>query len=136
MALDPCPHCPKTFDHDNVGARNQHVQSCQGQANGGDVQPARVQAQDTQPTTPGENPVQTARKDAVKDGVNILGAVVEKVFEHRDRLQSAREQRAAGADIAKVEEYPECECGYQFDPAELTGDEVRCPSCQTLWEVF
>lgn len=28
MALDPCPHCGRTFDHDNAGARTNHVKSC------------------------------------------------------------------------------------------------------------
>lgn len=28
MALDPCPYCNKTFDHDNAGARENHVNSC------------------------------------------------------------------------------------------------------------
>ena len=32
MALDPCPHCNKEFDHDNAGARTQHINSCKKEA--------------------------------------------------------------------------------------------------------
>ena len=32
MALDPCPHCGKGFDHDNAGARTQHINSCKKEA--------------------------------------------------------------------------------------------------------
>ncbi len=28
MALEPCPHCGRAFDHDNVGARTNHVNAC------------------------------------------------------------------------------------------------------------
>lgn len=32
MALDPCPHCGKEFDHNNAGARTQHVEACKEEA--------------------------------------------------------------------------------------------------------
>lgn len=32
MALDPCPHCGKEFDHNNAGARTQHTNSCKKEA--------------------------------------------------------------------------------------------------------
>lgn len=32
MAQDPCPYCGKEFDHDNAGARQNHVDSCREEA--------------------------------------------------------------------------------------------------------
>lgn len=28
MSLDPCPHCNRTFDHENKGARVNHINAC------------------------------------------------------------------------------------------------------------
>lgn len=28
MSLDPCPHCGKDFDHNNAGARQNHIDAC------------------------------------------------------------------------------------------------------------
>lgn len=32
MALDPCPYCSKEFDHNNAGARQNHINSCREDA--------------------------------------------------------------------------------------------------------
>lgn len=134
MAQEPCPHCGRPFDHDNAGARTQHVKSCQGAANGGAVEPERVH--ETAVAQPDDDPVVAAQKDAVRDGVNIVGGILEKIFEHRNRLKSAKGDRAQQANLTKAEQYPACvECGYQFGPDELDGAEVRCPDCRTLWEI-
>lgn len=150
MALDPCPHCERKFDHDNEGARTSHIMACTGSdpdpdpdsedaddakahANGG--APAPQQARDTQVAPAGDDPVQAVKMDALRDAAEITLTVVDRLFEHKNRLDDAREHRARNADISKTEDYPACECGYQFEPGELDGDEVRCPSCETLWEI-
>jgi hypothetical protein len=57
MALDPCPYCGKDFDHNNAGARTQHINSCKEEAE--KYQQDTQQAQAAQPAQqPREQPAE------------------------------------------------------------------------------
>lgn len=96
MALEPCPHCGREFDHDNAGARQNHVDSCERekqkfqQSQGG--QPQEAQAQPPQPAqAPAQPPQAQPQPQAGQQGGGNLPAIAEQ--------QSAEVGMALGQSI-------------------------------------
>jgi adenine-specific DNA methylase len=158
--LDPCPHCGRVFEHNNKGARANHVDSC-------DEKPEPT-PETAEPKTPArrEEPAgkpatePTSQQDALQAGSTLANMLVSGAGgspeERADATEQAAtalgglvasagqqmaEQRRQGADrargakqdsIERVDDYVDCpECGAQITNLPEAGSEFDCPGCRT-----
>lgn len=156
-----CRYCGQSFG--NAGAKTNHERACDQNPQSQQAAPAQgqphapqpAQQQQAQPATyqgadsPGgtladaaiaavdDDIPADARRQALKNGLGIVGDAIVRYQSYRERKMQQQRERAANADLEPVTEYPECDCGYQFDGTDvgLNIDEVRCPDCNALYRV-
>lgn len=136
-----CPDC---------GTTKVHVE--QTDSGGGDVPARKPQQQETAPAQAGGGGMsgtQTAialldsdvdtekRAEAVDQAAGIIGNAARELLNYQNQKKQAQDQRAQNAELEKAVQYPECECGYQFDGEDigLSDETVRCPDCDMMWNV-
>lgn len=64
------------------------------------------------------------------------GQVLGKSVLYNAEKKRQRQQRASQASIERVENKPECECGYVFAEVGANDDRVQCPQCGAEYEVY
>jgi hypothetical protein len=110
MALEPCPHCGRAFDHDNVGARTNHVNAC-GETASQSSPSTQNQEQQTVEMVVEDSPNQQtqsqapARPDQV--GVETVGREMGEGIRavqdtSRDPTERARGLAALGGGIVEI----------------------------------
>lgn len=150
--MPSCQYCSRHIG--NEGALAQHENAC-------DANPANQSGRELERVEPAAPPARgagggvgtaiadtlyvlmnfdempsDARREFVDQTWSIGGAALNRWFDHRERDIERNRKRAGQAQLEPIEELPVCnECAYQFATDELVGDEVRCPGCQTLYNV-
>lgn len=78
-----------------------------------------------------------AQKEAVKGSLGMVAGLINRYNDHRRADMQANKEHARNVELQKNEQYPACECGYQFTEDEITAntEAVRCPDCNTVWDV-
>lgn len=153
-----CRWCGQDFG--NAGALTQHERACEGRSadpvDQNTDKPARpAPQQDSQPApyqgaesaggtlvdaamavADDDLPAQ-ARGQALKGGLGVVGDMFMRYQEYRDRKMQEQKKRASAVELEEVVDFPECDCGYQFDGDDigLNNEQVRCPSCDRLWQI-
>lgn len=64
------------------------------------------------------------------------GQVLGKSVLYNAEKKRQRQERASQASIERVENKPECECGYVFSEVGANDDRVQCPQCGAEYEVY
>lgn len=76
------------------------------------------------------------RREAINRGSGFLGGLLNRWLDLRDASQNKQQARARNAELEPVVELPTCtSCEYQFSEDELVGNQVRCPSCESLFNI-
>lgn len=87
--------------------------------------------------TDGDLPAEQ-RRDAIKGGLGVVGDMIFRYQEYRERKMDMQRQRAQNVQLEEETAYPECnECGYQFGAEDIgiNDSQVRCPECTKLYTV-
>lgn len=160
-SIEPCPHCGRD-GFGNAGARTQHVRSCERKAEQyqqnqqpepqtletvDNTQEATAPARQEDVSTAGEQlasgiasavdedaPVEE-RKGAIKQLTSLTGGLVSGLMEHKEQKKRQAEQRARNANVEKVEDKPQCECGATFAAIPPNAERVQCPECGREYRV-
>jgi len=145
MALEPCPHCGKQFQHDNKGARAQHVNACdEAPEPATEAQPET--AAEPEPPAPQDGraeeaaPAPTTQTDALEAGstlgqmlVSGTGGSPEERADATEKAATAlgglvasagqrvADQRRQGANRAR---------SANQDSIERVDEYVDCPECE------
>lgn len=119
MPLDPCPYCGKQFDHQNAGARENHVEACRADAekfqqtapNGGaqpqrqPQAPARPQPrQGGLPAAAGEGDILEVATEAGRQLAALQNASPEEKAQVEGRLGKAAARLVEGFFDQRTEE--------------------------------
>lgn len=76
------------------------------------------------------------RRETVSQATSIAGSALNRWLDLREADIQRQEEMAKNAQLEPADEFPTCpECDYQFDADDLGGDSVRCPSCDSLFNV-
>lgn len=137
MGLDPCPHCGRSFEHDNKGARKQHVMACERKKEQFS-QPQKTEV--VEDPTPMQTTEQQSGQIVASEGGSVVeeagAALTKATADHADaetkagavrtlagaaadlfagQLKAKEEMKDAGrrnaqkAELDRVEEFPTCE---------------------------
>ena len=107
--LHPCPYCGKQFDHNNSGARANHVDSCKEENDG------EPHAQTPkQPAPPQQQPQQQAQQGAGEVQRDAAAQQAEQRGQVPARQQQAQGRgQAQGGDIQTMDQQQAMEAGMQ-----------------------
>lgn len=156
--VDPCPHCGQTFDHNNEGARKNHIRACREEAEKyQQQQPDPPQVQEAEPNggLPASEPADAGegigagigsaldddapieqRAEGMKQVASLAGGLFSGLMRHRDQKKKRQQQRAKQADLEPVDDKPHCEeCGATFSAIPETATRVQCSQCGTEYRV-